>query len=52
MELSDYRKKEMIKLVRNKLKETDLAINKPDVIARNLLIYYNYDIERVLQLAI
>ena len=44
--------KEMIRLVTQKLEESSLHTASPDLIARHLLSYYNYDLKKVLDLAV
>ncbi len=43
---------EMITMVKDRLMETNLKLENPEMIARNLLSQFDYDLERVLELAI
>lgn len=43
---------EMINLVTLKLRESTLQTGDPALLARHLLSYYNYDLEKVLDLAV
>lgn len=45
-------KNEMVAIVIQRLKQTDLALRNPEVVARNLLSYYDYDLDKVLELAV
>ena len=45
-------KNEMVNIVMDRLTNTNLALNNPEVIARNLLSFYDYDIDKVLELAV
>jgi len=43
---------EMERIVIKKLKATDLSLGRPDIIAKSLLSHYNYNLEKVLELAV
>ena len=52
MAISNINKNEMINIVMDRLSNSNLSLNNPEVVARNLLSYYNYDIDKVLELAV
>ena len=45
-------KNEMINIVMDRLSSSNLTLSDPEVVARNLLSFYNYDIDKVLELAV
>ena len=52
MPLSTQVQNEMVRIVSDQLKKSSLQTASPDLIARYLLSYYNYDLNRVLDLAV
>jgi hypothetical protein len=52
MQLTNSVKNEMIHIVTEQLKHSTLQTASPDLIARHLLSYYNYDLQKVLDLAV
>jgi len=50
--MTTLRKDEMIFLVTKRLKESTLQTASPDLLAKHLLSHYDYDLERVLELAV
>ncbi len=52
MQVNSFSRNEMIHLVTLRLQESSLQTADPALLARHLLSYYNYDLERVLDLAV
>jgi|GEM_PF-1670829 len=52
MAATTFSRHEMIYLVTRRLEQSSLQAADPDLIARHLLSYYDYDLEKVLRLAV
>jgi hypothetical protein len=52
MNMSKSIQNEMIRIVSDQLKKSSLPTSSPELLARHLLSYYDYDLNRVLDLAV
>ena len=52
MNLAILSRDEMIMIVTERLARTNLKLKNPEIVARNLLSHFRYDLEKVLELAV